>query len=424
MTAPTILASTDVYPASPEGANHPGACVLTDDTVLIAWEAAGTLTLTHYTRDLSLLGQTTTTPGSTDVRGVALFARPDGTATLTHAGQTWHVTINPLTLTPGPAAPTTIQYGSGYSSMLTLGDTTLLTADTEIIAHRDGTITRHPIAGGAEFTTALHPTGDGRAWVSTSAWPTTTLHTLDPTTGASSAVETTTQHEDEFAGVHVGPGRYAQLNLDSTLTLRDAAGALLTSAPWPGQTPGSTWQGTAVGSVTLDDGTVLAALHWDDTTTRHGGTGLARITRDTITATDLHPPTLGLQGAGGSQSPVVARGARTAVIVHHNVLDATWTGAPESLYAVTAWTVDLGGRHAQLRVGLVQGDGHPWSSRLVGDESWEHGPGRMKIGTPASPSGWAMEVKPGDDTTGATWVRLDLPDGRAAAFRVIPWPGR
>lgn len=82
-----------------------------------------------------------------------------------------------------------------------------------------------------------------------------------------------------------------------------------------------------------------------------------------------------------------------------------------------------GGRHAALRVGVVHGDGHSWSSRLVGDESWEHGPGRMKVADVRSPSGWSMEVKPGDDTADARWIRLDLADGKVAAFRVVPWTG-
>jgi len=48
----------------------------------------------------------------------------------------------------------------------------------------------------------------------------------------------------------------------------------------------------------------------------------------------------------------------------------------------------------------------------------------MKVADVLSPSGWSMEVKPGDSTADARWVRLDLTDGRAAAFRVVPWLGR
>src|SRR5690606_14361654 len=90
------------------------------------------------------------------------------------------------------------------------------------------------------------------------------------------------------------------------------------------------------------------------------------------------------------------------------------------LYGILAWTVEVG-TDARLKVGVIQGGAMIW--RKVGDESWADGPGRMKLGVPCSqsPSGWMMEVKPGDDTTGARTMHLDINGGdEAAAVRFIP----
>lgn len=81
-------------------------------------------------------------------------------------------------------------------------------------------------------------------------------------------------------------------------------------------------------------------------------------------------------------------------------------------------------RPAPLSVGLESPKGEQW--RKVGDESWRDGPGRLKMAVPTSqsPSGWLMEVKPGDDTSRARWVTVDVPGGRPRAVRMVPWPGR
>src|SRR5690606_11306269 len=146
---------------------------------------------------------------------------------------------------------------------------------------------------------------------------------------------------------------------------------------------------------------------------------LAHMTSGGLTVTPLADPagTVGLV-ANWAQSPVIVSNGRTAVVVR----TGWYSGSPDAS-GIRARTAEDGG--ARLTVASMQDGQYVW--RKVGDESWADGPGRMKLSVPTSqsPSGWVMEVKPGDDASKARTMYLDMPGGaeRVAPVRMIPWHG-
>jgi len=426
----SVVGRAEVVPFSATAnPSHPGACVLPDDTVLIAWQNldTGVVTVQHRTRTLTLIAETTT-PAPLDLAfaGLALLHSGGVTRLILSAGSTWTVDTNPLTLSPGPSVPL-LEWGMGASSVLTVGETTVAAAYDQLVVTtpvgvrviptpnvvtnvaRDGD---HVLVGVMRTTPSTSTPDDVNV---------VDAYRLDLSTGSLSLASTGPYQEaPTFPGVTTGQA-WAAFEWDGAserLVVRDPAGTVTAEPGWP--TSVRMAEGY-VGSTPTHAGLLTAWAH--RIPFQEGAIGLVHLTGQSADVLDLDLSEWpGYRSAFRSLAPVLATNGRTTVLVRTALLYGQDTGRPDE-YGITAWMVDLS-RHAQLRVALVQGDGHPWSSRLVGDESWEHGPGRMKIGDPNSPSGWFMEVKPGDDTSNATWVRLDLADGRAAAFRVVPWPGR
>lgn len=426
MTA-TLLGMANLVPHGTAEVQHAAGLALDDGTVLLAWTGV----LQHRLRDLSTVLGEVTLPGTTYV----LLGTPSGAVLLDDAGRAWAVSTNPLTVaTRSPIGPQSWDDAGGWHAAT--GGSTVAAVDYQ------GHLTTYP--GGGEipvpssWAAGVWPNDDTSVYVSTGDWAGgRAVHTLTP--GGSWALHTTGpdipggDYTYPFAGAiphgddwlwpsieNTSPDGYAE-----TFVLRDTSGAVVHTDPWPSLgDDGALFSIGGASPLPNRQGAVVAGL---GRAPHFGSGGVASaaafvVRNGEVARVDLPLPRTDVDMMfGQSESAIVSvspNGSTAVVLLQSAVVLSDAPG-------LAAWTIDLGGgRHAQLRVAVPDGDGHPWSSRLVGDESWEHGPGRMKVPDPDSPSGWSMEVKPGDDTTNATWVRLATLDGWVAAFRVIPWPGR
>lgn len=402
---------------------------LADGTILVAAQTPGGVAVRHYSRDLAQLLSETVMP-TADTTGIALWVGSDGIPVLATSTQSW--TIDPGTLTPSLTGSHPSVQWVWASGRATLNDATILLGNFTIVVHRPG----QPLAVyRTDEDVSSVWVDNGTAYVSLNPWadgdPDRYLEArpFDPATGTIGAtVDTISTPGQIYSGAAYVPAAAVVTFedrpgvADGKLRLRTAAGIVAD----PDQPSGGDnyLHASLSAAQHPGGGTLVAAFHGRDGDTAGTGVTLAHATPETLEVTTLPLSTIEhVQGTTTDAAVTLAVHGGTALVL---VVGYQRPGdfGTEGRFGLTAWTIALGGRHAQLRVAVPDGDGHPWSSRLVGDESWEHGPGRLKVPDPDSPSGWSMEVKPGDDTTNATWVRLAAGDGYVAAFRVIPWPGR
>ena len=349
----TVAADATILPvAGGNNPGHPAACVLSDDTILTAWQNldTGTITLTHHERDLTVKAQAaiahTFPPDTTP--GLGLVPTSGTTARLCHSyGDSWTVTTDPLTPSPASTVASSM-WGTGPSSQVTHAGATYTTAGNHLVISSEGGVTATPSPGwavgtvteqGGVVTLAVQRgSGDGIAL---------DLYTVGDG-GSLSLGETGPAliGGDTYLGA-ARPGLYAAVEyLDGPgkLTIRDTSGAIIGSPDWPPGSPSAA--SSYLAAIGTRDGGLLAASYWrtfgsdaQSALTLHqtGPHGSHTVIADLATAGGaplLIPP-------GWSETPVIAQNGRTAVVVA--LLMHVHGG--DFRYGITAWTIDLGVTH-------------------------------------------------------------------------------
>lgn len=403
---------------------------LPDGSVLIAALAPHGIVVRRYTRDLTtLLGETTV--GDGDTTGVALWVGTDGTPMLASSNRLWR--LDPATLAATQVGTHPTAQWIWASGRTTLGDASILLGNFTIAVHRPG----QPLAvhrtdedvssvwvdNGTAFV-ALNPWADGDPDRYLEARP------FDPATGTIGApVNTVATPGQILSGAVYVPDSSAALSFedrpdlaDGKIRLRTAAGVIAD----PDQPAGvdNYLHASIAAAAHPTGGTLAAVFHGRDGDNFGTGVSLAHATNGGITITPLPLPTVEyVRGTTSDSTVTVAVHGNTALVAVVGYQRPGYFGA-EGRYGLTAWTIDLGSVDSRLHVGILGANGPIW--RKVGDESWDLGPGRLKlrVGRGRSESGWLMEVKPGDDTTNAETLKVGTADGHVQTLRMIPWPGR
>ena len=391
--------------------------VLPDGSLLVAATVDLSTHIWHLTETLDVTG-TATVAGSNPILiptdDGAILTVTDGTNGYSHA-----VTAGP-TISPAHSIGTPILgFSFGANDFMTVapwidGDNIyILTRDRlDILTTTGARVARHTLPG--MVTAAAYPHGD---------------HALVL---------------DWDGGLH-------RLGYDGTVT---ALGASAASWPVAATDPAQPWrvteQGTGPTAIVMDsDGSNVSTYATGDWRARPGFTardnqsGALSITTwipddaefefaayiDHLTTDGISHQRipLGYYGelSGGSMSMAQSRGRWVAAAV----LDGRSATPAFGARRLTVFTGTVPYVTSRLHVGIQTATGK--IHRKVGDESWEHGPGRLKLRVPRSqsPSGWLMEVKPGDDASNAHPMRLKIIDPATGVrygqvVRMIPWLGR
>ena len=433
MTTPTLVGHTQATPwthLDDDGPHTSTGTPLPDGTILLAWgQPSGTITLARYDHVMTtVLGQTTLTDEG-NYRGLVLLVDATGTVVLLTGEQSWTITLDPLTATLGPGHNTA--WWNATRAQALVGDATVITGDYILAVHRPGQpLTVHDTP---HQPTTIHPgPTPGTAYITSQSWPARAaqVHVVDLATGAwAGPVATGPVTDADFEWLaSTGPDGWTFTWMDKPDIIQaDSAGAIISAPNWPANRTAAAFPHGPGATAPAPDSATLAALYVNATaapaTLDQSALGLLTITADGITVTDLPLPQVPrLQSLSVSPGPTLTVHGRTAVVtqVVYQYL-AGDLSSPRTL-AVLAYAIDLGGADSRLKVQTLGG----W--RRVGLESWEEGPGRLKLRVPTSvaPSGWVMEVKPGDDTSEARAMSLRLVDPATGVrheqvVRFIPW---
>lgn len=387
-----------------------GCAVLTDGTLLVVaghQDSSGVRTITHYAPDLAVIDSAPwppneevaavwATPTGAVVLGTAPYTVTTGGGLAVSAGADWSTPVTPYTFADYAIAP-------------------VVGPDGNVHIFREGMHYTATLAGAYvsaqatpwDYGVSAHPSGllvadDGTVWNYTTHTQISgaTASGTYPLAATDPASQWVVAAQDDSG---IGQGIY------------DGATGALTATYAAAEyryTPGA--------SASVPGGVIAVSLSSPNGTAPTGDDNAVALDHFTaagpLTHTTHHIPTeIGLTSVGGTEQIAVTGGRWVAVTVHRR---RRFTTEPDA-FQLNVWTGTIG--DARLKVGVIQGGAMIW--RKVGDESWADGPGRMKLGVPRSlsPSGWMMEVKPGDDTTGARTMHLDINGGdEVAAVRFIP----